>query len=341
MSDEKTEHRIRLGLCNLAGLVLDVMLNRYSSRLPFLAVLALWAVLPLLFTVWVWRVEKTSGRLTKQFSEHPVSYVLMFLTFIPFAWYATATVYSKFQHDRAAQPTIVVSKVPQLPFVATAQKPTVDASSPASAPARKVKKSLPENLQPQKHTIRQPQTAPTPLPTQQVDHGFLNNAPNYGDQRIEDNRQYGVHEPLPNIVGLTTQPTPAMPKPEHTADMPIADRQRQLGQYQMRLEGEQGLTENPGLTLSFGVDAPFANPKFLVRCDRPCIATNILFSRDSVTSFSGGSSNPSLFHTDNPRVVVFGSGMLQLLTTKTSVILTVRSQDKDPLGAATVEPYAQ
>jgi hypothetical protein len=32
---------------------------------------------------------------------------------------------------------------------------------------------------------------------QSVSHGIINNAPNYGNQKVEDNRQYGVPKPPP------------------------------------------------------------------------------------------------------------------------------------------------
>jgi hypothetical protein len=188
--------------------------------------------------------------------------------------------------------------------------------------------------------------APLPQPqVQQADHGFINNAPNFGSQKVEDNRQYGVPKPPPTIVGLVVQAIPPIPRPTmpvFSADTPEYVRRQQMSQYKQQIfTGEPGPSWNPGLSLSFRVATQFSNPMFEVHCDRPCIATSIFFSSNGVSVSTGGLANPSLFSTDDPRVVRFGSGMRQLLTPDVTVVLTIRSQDDKAISHATVEPFVQ
>jgi hypothetical protein len=104
-SNGAKEDRIWLALCTATGVAVDVTLNKYSAILPGIAVLLLWAIPAVLFVVWFWRVEKTRDWVKSRFLEHPVSYALMFLILIPFAWQATATVVSKLSLPAAKRQT--------------------------------------------------------------------------------------------------------------------------------------------------------------------------------------------------------------------------------------------
>jgi hypothetical protein len=101
-------------LCTATGVTVDVTLNKYSSQLPDVIVLALWAVPAILLAIWIWQVERTHGWVKKRFLEHPVSYVIMFLILIPFGWQATATMISKvhFLPAKERQKTIMVATAP-------------------------------------------------------------------------------------------------------------------------------------------------------------------------------------------------------------------------------------
>lgn len=93
---EKEEgDRTWLVLCTATGVAVDVTLNKYSSSLPGLAVVGIWAVPAVLFVIWFTRVESTQQWVKTRFLEHPVSYVLMFLIIIPFGWGATSTMVAK------------------------------------------------------------------------------------------------------------------------------------------------------------------------------------------------------------------------------------------------------
>lgn len=99
MADERKGDRLWLLLCTLTGIAVDVTLNKYSSVLPGLAVVGIWAILAILFVIWFVRVETTKRWVQTRFLDHPVSYVLMFLILIPFGWGATAAMFAKLHNS--------------------------------------------------------------------------------------------------------------------------------------------------------------------------------------------------------------------------------------------------
>src|SRR5271166_4210180 len=157
MVEEPKGDRLWLALCTATGVVVDVTLNKYSSQLPGIWVLCLWAIPMVLFAVWVWCVEKTHGWVKKRFVEHPVSYIVMFLIFLPFAWQASATMFAKLQqHFNQSPPTISqASKVDKSPPQST------EDGRPKKLPAmRDGKNPKPANTQPTTHTSLPVKTQP-------------------------------------------------------------------------------------------------------------------------------------------------------------------------------------
>lgn len=159
--------------------------------------------------------------------------------------------------------------------------------------------------------------------TQQADHGIINNGSNLGTQTVQDNRQYGVPKPPPNVIIDSSAPLAPLPPPNP-------------GQAQMEL----GPITNPGLHISFHVDSIFLRPMFLVHCNHPCVATSIMFAKNGFGSFAGRKQE-NLLATEDPRVVLFGSGQAPNVTPDVTVMVTVRSQDSQPVDSATVECYIE
>jgi hypothetical protein len=163
-------------------------------------------------------------------------------------------------------------------------------------------------------------TKPAHLPPQNGDHSLYNNGTNNGEQKVEDNRQYGVPKPPPEIIGLSVVQVP-----------PVAALQ--IGPP-LQMHGPL----NPGLQLSFHVADDFQSPRFKVMCNRPCSGSFIEFATDkgSTASWSG-----SPFRNSGPREVIFGAGMRTEVTPDIRVVITVRSSDDEPLTSAKVEGYVQ
>jgi hypothetical protein len=167
-----------------------------------------------------------------------------------------------------------------------------------------------------------------------------------GNQTNIDQRSYGVPKPLPNVVDLHFATMAAIPRPQIpvvTADMSAEERQRQMSAYKSQMmmgrpNGESGPTWNPGLSVSFRVDAPFQNPMFEIHCDHPCVGSSLMFYSNGSGGFSG--SYPFL-ETNDPRVLVVQSGSLTFLTPGVSVNISLRSRDNDPITSATATAYAQ
>jgi hypothetical protein len=128
MSDQEGGDRIWLAACTSMGVAVDVTLNKYSSVLPGLAVVAIWALPAIFFIIWFMRVEHTKNWVKARFLEYPVSYVLMFLILIPFGWQATATMIAKLRSSVPATNTV------QATTDASAKK-EVTAPPAAAAPA--------------------------------------------------------------------------------------------------------------------------------------------------------------------------------------------------------------
>ncbi len=97
MANQPSGDRIWLALCTVAGVAVNVTLDKYSSSLPGLAVVLIWAVPAILFVVWFIRVETTKNWVKSRFMQNPASYVLMFLILIPFGWVSTSMMIAKLQ----------------------------------------------------------------------------------------------------------------------------------------------------------------------------------------------------------------------------------------------------
>lgn len=76
---------------------------------------------------------------------------------------------------------------------------------------------------------------------------------NGSSQTVQDNRQYGVPKPPPNIIGLTIRNVGEHPP----YDLDFVD---------------DNYSENPGLDVTFHLSGQLDDPVFLFRCDHPCIA---------------------------------------------------------------------
>jgi hypothetical protein len=119
----------------------------------------------------------------------------------------------------------------------------------------------------------------------------------------------------PNILGLTV--APLGPRPN-------------IGLTGM-LEGPVGV--NPGVTVSFTVDAAFTTAMFSVACDRPCAATT--------ASVVEGSSSPQMLTTNQPNVAVVALGLTGPLMPNNKVTITVRSMDTTKISVQNVQSYIQ
>jgi hypothetical protein len=118
----------------------------------------------------------------------------------------------------------------------------------------------------------------------------------------------------PNVLGMTV--TPLVPRPNI---------------------GTEGLSEgplgvNPGVTVSFTVDAMFTPAMFSIFCDRPCAATSASVE---------GTSSPQMMTTDKPTIAVVALGMKGPLVPNNKVTITVRSRDAGKISVQNVQSFAQ
>lgn len=118
----------------------------------------------------------------------------------------------------------------------------------------------------------------------------------------------------PNISGLTV--TPLVPRPNIGAEGLI--------------EGPLGV--NPGVTVSFTVDAMFPSAMFSVFCNRPCAAT---------TASVEGTSSPQMMTTDKPNISVVALGLKGPLMPNNKVTITVRSRDTGKISVQDVQSFVQ
>jgi len=121
MPEQRKGDRIWLVLCTSTGVAVDVTLNKYSSLLPWWAVLGLWLIPAALFVVWFWRVERTTSWVKHHFLERPVSYVLLFLVLIPVGYSVTHELWLKIKPKEVIQGASV------------AQNPSAPTSPPAAS----------------------------------------------------------------------------------------------------------------------------------------------------------------------------------------------------------------
>lgn len=177
--------------------------------------------------------------------------------------------------------------------------------------------------------------------TQSCTNGICNgsgseiNAP-----QIVDNRQYGVAMPPPNIVGLTRTQLPAMPPtPQPHSTNPLIRKQERMAYLTSVSDGKQ-LRVNPGVALSFHVDAAFTTPMFEIHCGRPCVGAGL----DFITGGTGVFRGKYPFRaTSDSSVFIVESGDIKVLASDTAVVIEVRSIGSDPLDPlkVTVRPYMQ
>jgi hypothetical protein len=118
----------------------------------------------------------------------------------------------------------------------------------------------------------------------------------------------------PNILGMTV--TPLVPRPNIGTEGSI--------------EGPLGV--NPGVTVTFTVDAMFTTPMFSVFCDRPCAATSASVE---------GQSSPQMMTTDKPNIAVVALGLKGPLMPNNKVTITVRSRDAGKISVQNVQGFVQ
>jgi hypothetical protein len=116
----------------------------------------------------------------------------------------------------------------------------------------------------------------------------------------------------PNVLGMTV--TPLVPRPNI---------------------GTEGLSEgplgvNPGVTVSFTVDAMFTSAMFSIFCDRPCAATSASVE---------GPSSPQMMTTDKPNIAVVALGLKSPLMPNNKVTITVRSRDAGKISVQNVQSF--
>jgi hypothetical protein len=125
----------------------------------------------------------------------------------------------------------------------------------------------------------------------------------------------------PEVVGLSQ--TYLAPVPPFVAPPTEAERMQKAIQYNQSLGFERAnkeMTSAPGLTLAFGVSAPFVDPAFSVQCAH-CVVTS--------TSVHAGDGSGSFRATN---------GLPSVLTPDVDVVITVRSTDQTPVTDVTVTP---
>lgn len=89
--------------------------------------------------------------------------------------------------------------------------------------------------------------------------------------------------------------------------------------------------KHPGVKVTITVAGRFQFPMFAVICDRACAATEIVVA---------GASAPKLYTTNRPNAAVAGfGGMPAFVDAGTTVWVTVRSKDDQPIRVTEVGPY--
>jgi hypothetical protein len=114
----------------------------------------------------------------------------------------------------------------------------------------------------------------------------------------------------PNIVGMTF--AQLVPRPN-------------LGSMGL-VEGPFGV--NPGVTVSFTVDATFKTAMFSIVCDRACAATS---------ASAEGVPSPQMMTTDKPNIAVVALG--QTLMPDNKVTINIRSADAGKISVQSVQAY--
>ena len=232
--------RIWLFLSTFTGVAVDVTLNKYSSILPFSAVAALWAIPAVLLVIWVWQVERTNGWVTKHFLEHPVSYVLLFLIFLPFGWQATATLVSKLtSHKEAEMARVLPTAVPPLAGPSPARELPVSPTSVGRAPGSHIAKGVRplERRNEQPPSPSKSQTVPAQPPTQVP----VQSGQDSQQTAVSGSSQSSTGDCSPNVMGNGNTTTAACsPKPIQFSDSQVAIASKALKAHK-GLHGQVGI----------------------------------------------------------------------------------------------------
>jgi hypothetical protein len=142
-----------------------------------------------------------------------------------------------------------------------------------------------------------------------------------------------VNTKLDELLVVASQPvqTQALQAPLKILDLtvtPLVPRPN-LG-TEGSIEGPFGV--NPGVTVTFTVDATFTTPMFSVFCDRPCAATSASVE---------GTSSPRMLTTDKPNIAVVALNLKGPLMPANKVTITVRSKDAGKISVQSVESFVQ
>jgi hypothetical protein len=302
--------------------VADITLNKYSSSLPDIVVMGIWAPPAILFLIWIWQVEAKFRSFQEKFRQHPISYILLILILIPIVWQATTMMLSKLRNQKPpVQPSATVQVRPfqSLQPVPSHQAPTIDSTTPQSAPSkfeppqklklmRKVDKPRLPSAQPSVTPTRAQSAALAPI--QSAERGIINNGVNFGQQLV-DNRTFGVADAPPVILDQSTETLPVGKK--------VSD------EY-------VGLETHPGITVSFQMDRTFNNPVFVIKCDRPCRAV-----QGELSSGMWQAETAIAMDKSATRIILHGAPIM----TGTTVTIYLRSLDDNPVTVTSLIPYIE
>jgi hypothetical protein len=164
-------------LCTSTEVAVSIILNRYSSTMPILLIAGICAIPILLLIAVVWRHEREHGWIKRKFSQHPISYSLLGVAFVPFFIYSTAILSVRLQETLVSARKIVTntaSSVVATPL-ATAQKspaPQQPVSQASSQPRTATKNNATSSSKPLV-VASKPVSAPVaPSQTITADHGI-------------------------------------------------------------------------------------------------------------------------------------------------------------------------
>ena len=119
-------------------------------------------------------------------------------------WYGRTRLSAWLLKKKAEQQALTqISAPPPSPKPKSEPSKTTDTGENPPSPKPQRRAARPKKNSPTAATTTPPQLPPaqtqTTLPSQQVGDGIVNNAPNRGTQVVQDNRQYGVSPPPPDV----------------------------------------------------------------------------------------------------------------------------------------------
>jgi hypothetical protein len=243
-------------LCTSTEVAVAIILNKYSASMPVFLIIGICAIPIILFIAVAYRYEKQHRLIKSEFLEHPVSYSLLALIFLPFFWYSTATMVAKLRlpmQQSAANADTQTQAPIQTPTRATIPEAKVPQSPRQPVAKGKVPHKIPSSRPP---AIAQRPAAPSekaPPPTQSigaVDCGNSNNCAGINNGQQIVNKYEGV--PV-NVTTSFDVPQPTPSKDGH-----------------------------PRTAAKFYIDVPWKSGLFAIVCDRPCHSDN-----DSVCGLPG------------------------------------------------------